>query len=146
RRHHPEEREDAVGEGDVRGEELMEADDQLGADDVRLRVEEVRALRARPRVVELEQSVADAEAAADEERLVVELGPSLLDVLARRQLADALPQDTRRERPDLAQRLAEGRRAHLRLELTHLLRGNVRTRDQAAEIHVHRLPLADGAP
>ena len=135
--------EDAVGEGNVGGEELVEADDQLRADDVRLRVEEVGTLRARARVVELEHPITDAELAAHEEGLVVELGPPLLDVLTRRQLADAAPHHPCRESADLAQRLAERRRTHLRLELAHLLGGDVRARDEAPEIHLHRLALAD---
>ena len=79
---------DAVRERDVGGEDLVHAHDELRADDLGLRVEEVRALRRRPRVVEQQLPVADAQRAADEKGLLVELDPALRAVLAPRQLAD----------------------------------------------------------
>src|SRR5262249_11745952 len=135
--------EDAVRERYVGGEELMHPHHDLGAHDLRLRVEEVRTLRARPRVVELEPPAADAEPAAHPEALLVERRPAMLHLLARRERADARREHALREPADRAQRGAQCRSTDLALEREHLGGGDVRARDQAAEIHLDDLPLAD---
>src|SRR5207244_1002654 len=124
---------DAVRERDVGGEDLVHAHDELRADDRGLRVEEVRALRRRPRVVEQQLPVADAPRAADEEGLLVELDPALRAVLAPRQLADPGLQHPGRAATDRRERRPTDGRADVALELAHLLGADVRAGDEALE-------------
>ena len=121
----------------------MDAHDQLRADDLGLRVEEVRALRRRAGVVERELPAAHPERAADHERLLVELDPALRAVLAPRQLADPGLQHPGRAATDRRERRPEDGRADLVLELAHLLGADVRAGDEALEIHLHHVALAD---
>src|SRR5207249_10917512 len=66
-------------------------------------------LRARAGEVEGEPTLVDGQRAADEEGLIVELDPSLVQVHAGRDLPDTRPEHAGGEPPDGAERGAQGR-------------------------------------